>query len=179
MKNYQPAGIIILLCSVFLASAQSNDSLVVRWKKAMAENDEYIHALLVIDKNVLDNAKVLIHNIGTKQKLFTEMAQYHSDEMARSLHSSESYLDRLEKATDIALDEIGVQYCAGLHKHYRYAIEQQRGIQAELKKALPEKSVIKMKTVVIYAEMKKAEDEQKKMNEKAGVAEPGEPGPVK
>jgi hypothetical protein len=179
MKNHQSAGIIMLLSVVFLVAAQSNDSLVLRWKKAMADNDEYIHALLITDKNVLNNAKVLIHNIETKQKLFNEMAQYHSDEIGRSLRSSEDYLDKLEKATDIALDRIGVQYLAGLHKHYRYAIEQQKEIQAELQKASPEKSIIKMKAVVIYAEMKKAEDEQIKIDKTAGVAEPGEPGPVK
>ena len=97
----------------------------------------------------------------------------------QGLQSSESYLDRLEKATDIALDQISVQYLAGLHKHFRNAFEKQGEIQAELKKEAPEKSVIKMKAVVIYAEMKKAEDEQTKMNEKAGVAAPGEPVLVK
>ena len=83
MKTYRAVGMLMLVCVAFMVNGQANDTLIVRWKKAMAENDEYIHALLAADRNVLENAKVLIHNIVTKQKLFNEMAQYHSDEIGR------------------------------------------------------------------------------------------------
>jgi hypothetical protein len=73
------------------------------------------------------------------------------------------------------MDEIYVRYLKGLHSHYANALAQLSGIQAELKKGVPEKSVIKMKATVIYAEMKKAEAEQLNMHEKMGVKEPEEP----
>lgn len=175
MKIYPVMGIMIVLCAFVLSGSQTGDSSMVRWKKSMSENDEYIHALLAADRNVLENAKVLIHDLVTKKAIFNEMALYHTDEMGRSLKASEQYLTLLEKATDIAMDEIYVGYLTGLHKHYTYALEQLGEIQAELKKALPGKSVIIMKTTTIYAEMKNAESEQTKMNERMDVKEPEEP----
>jgi hypothetical protein len=166
---------ILTACVLFAAYAQINDSAVMRWKKAMADNDEYIHAILSADRNVIENTKVLLHNLETKKVIYNTMAIYHTDEMGRSLHSSEQYLTLLEKATDIAMDEIYVRYLKGLHSHYANALAQLSGIQAELKKGVPEKSVIKMKATVIYAEMKKAEAEQLNMHEKMGVKEPEEP----
>jgi hypothetical protein len=165
----------VILCAVFLSNSQINDSAVIRWKKAVQENDEYIHALLTADRNVLENTRDLIHDLGTKKAIFNEMALYHTDEMGRSLKASEQYLTLLEKATDIAMDEIYVRYLKGLHNHNTNALEQLREIQAELKKAAPGKSLIIMKATTIYAEMKKAEEEQVKMHEKMEIKEPGEP----
>lgn len=175
MRNFQRIAMILAACALFVAYAQVNDSATVRWKKAMADNDEYIHAILSADRNVLENTKVLLHNLETKKVLYNTMALYHTDEMGRSLHSSEQYLTLLEKATDIAIDELYVRYLKGLHSHYTNAIAQLSGIQAELKKGVPEKSVITMKATVIYAEMKKAEVEQLNMHGKMGLKEPEEP----
>ncbi|MGA2506400.1 MAG: hypothetical protein ABSF80_02885 [Chitinispirillaceae bacterium] len=175
MRSFQRVALILAACVFFAAYAQINDSVVVRWKKAMADNDEYIHAILSADRNVIENTKVLLHNLESKKVIYNTMALYHTDEMGRSLHSSDQYLTLLEKATDIAMDEIYVRYLKGLHTHYANALAQLSGIQAELKKGVPEKSVIKMKATVIYAEMKKAEAEQLNMHEKMGVKEPEEP----
>lgn len=178
MRTYTVMGITFVLIAAFLSSSQTNDSALIRWKKAMSDNDEYIHAILSADRNVLENAKVLIHNLETKEAVFNEMALYHVDEMGRSIQASEFYLAKMTKATDIAIDQIYIRYLNDLHRYYQKSLEQLRDIQAELKRSPPEKSVIKMKATVIYAEMKKAEEEQTKMHEKMGIAEPGEPESV-
>jgi hypothetical protein len=175
MKTSFLTATTVLLSALFISGSPVVDSATVRWKKAMADNDEYIHSILAADRNVLENAKVLIHDLETKKAVYNEMALYNTDEMGRSLDASEQYLTKLEKATDIAMDVIYVKYLKGLHQHYLYSLEQVKAIQAELKKSPPEKSVITMKATVIYAEMKKAEEEQIKMHEKMGISEPGEP----
>jgi hypothetical protein len=175
MRNHQIIGVVAMLFAIVFSNTQANDTLMARWKMAMNENDEYLHALLAADRNVLENAKVLIHNLDTKKAFSNEMAAYHAEEIARGLRSSESYLDRLERATDIALDEIGVRYLAGLHQHYTNAMEQERAIQSELRKTSIEKSIIKMKAVVVYAEIKKAAEEQTEIDKKAGIMAPEEP----
>ena len=134
MRSFQRVAMILAACVLFAVYAQINDSATVRWKKAMADNDEYIHAILSADRNVLENTKVLLHNLETKKAIYNTMALYHTDEMGRSLHASEQYLTLLEKATDIAMDEIYVRYLKGLHIHYANALAQLSGIQIELKK---------------------------------------------
>jgi hypothetical protein len=178
MKKYSLAIMATVMFAAFMAVSQTNDSAVVRWKKAMADNDEYIHALLTADRNVLENAKALIHDLKTKKAVFDKITQYHVDEMGRSITASEFYLTEMTKATDIAIDQIYIGYLNDLHRYYRKSLEELSGIQAELKKTPPQKSVITMKATTIYAEMKKAEDAQIRMHGKMGIEEPGEPEPA-
>jgi hypothetical protein len=178
MKKYVFLAIAGVLLGAFIAVSQNNDSALIRWKKAMADNDEYIHALMTADRNVLENAKALIHDLKTKKAVFEKITQYHVDEMGRSINASEFYLTEMTKATDIAIDQIYVGYLNDLHRYYRKSLEELSGIQAELKKTPPQKSVITMKATTIYAEMKKAENEQIRMHGKMGIEEPGEPEPV-
>jgi hypothetical protein len=175
MKKYPFIGILIVLSAAFMSGSQTYDSAVVRWKKAMADNDEYIHALLAADRNVLENAKALIHNLKTKEAFFKDMARYHADEMGRSLSASDRYLSAMTNATNIAIDEIYVRYLADLHRHNLKALGELREIKAELKKSKPGKTVIIMKATTIYAEMKESEEEQLKMDEKMEVREPEVP----
>jgi hypothetical protein len=177
MKTYPFMVIMIMLFSSFMSGSQTDDSALVRWKKAMSENDEYIHALLVADRNVLENAKVIIHNLKSKKAVYNAMVQYHTDEMGRSLETADRYLAMMSKATDIAVDAIYVRYLADLHHHNVRSLEVLREIKAELKKSKPGKSVIIMNATTIYAEMKSAEEEQLKMHEKMEVSEPEEPKP--
>ena len=175
MKTYLFVAMMMVLFTSFISESQINDSAVVRWKKAMSDNDEYIHALLTADRNILDNAKALIHNLKTKRKVYNGVALYHADEMGRGLNASERYLTLMSKATDIAIDEIYVRYLADLHRHNVRSLAELREIKAELKKAKPGKSVIIMKATTIYAEMKNAEEDQLKMLEKMEIREPEEP----
>jgi hypothetical protein len=175
MNKYPFIGILIVLSAAFISGSQTNDSAVIRWKKAMANNDEYIHALLTADRNVLENAKVIIHNLKSKEAFFNDIVRYHADEMGRSLNASDRYLTLMSKATDIAIDEIYVRYLADLHRHNLKSLEELKEIKVELKKAKPGRSVIIMKATTIYAEMKSAEEEQLKMHEKMEVKEPEEP----
>jgi hypothetical protein len=109
----------------------------------------------------------------TKKTAFFEMAKHHSDEIGRSLATSEDYLTRLQKTTDIAMDEIHIAYFAGLHQHYRKAIEDHRAIQEELIKKSPATSVIIMNAMRIYAEVQKAGKEQKSLEVELKIKEPG------
>jgi uncharacterized protein YoxC len=178
MKKYPLIVVALILIASFMAVSQTGDSVLVRWKNAMADNDEYIHALLTADRNVLENARALIHDLKTKKAVFEKITQYHVDEMGRSIKASEFYLTEMTKATDIAIDQIYIGYLNNLHRYYRKSLEELSGIQAELKKTPPQKSVITMKATTIYAEMKKAEEEQIKMHGNMGVEEPGEPEPA-
>jgi hypothetical protein len=175
MKSTHMAGILAVLVGGGVVLSQVVDSASDQWKKAFSESDEYIHALQAADKNVIEHAKIVIHNLDTKKALFVQMLQEQNEEMGKSLNSSESYLDRWAKATDLAMDALEIRYMAGLHKHYQIALQQQREIMAELKKAAPEKALMKMKVMTIYSEMKKAEDERLLMDKKMGVEEPKEP----
>jgi hypothetical protein len=174
MKTIKFIGLIAIATATF-SSAQGGANSAMPLKRSLAESDEVIHSLLVLDKNVIENAKVLIHDLRTKQALYNESALYHTNEIGRSLNTSEDYLSRLGKATDVAIDEIGIGYLAGLHKHYVKAIDEQRALKDELAKGVPEKSVLLMKATVIYAEMKKAESEQLEMDRSAGIKEPETP----
>lgn len=150
----------ILLVALSAAFSQSDTLSKERWKELVVANDEYIQALIVLDKNVLENAKVLIHAFKTKRSASIEMARYHTSEIGRSLAASQDYLTRLQKATDIVMDEIQIAHLAGLHKHYQKAIGDHKVLQDELIKATPATAVIVMKAQEIYSEMEKAEKVQ-------------------
>jgi hypothetical protein len=164
-----------LLAITFASYGQSGSTAPAPDKKRIAESDEVIHSLVVLDKNVIENAKVLIHDLKTRTAIRHETARRHIDEIDRSLAASESYLAKLENASDIAIDEIGLAYFAGLHKHYQNAIAQEKAIRSELAKPKPEKSVLIMKATIIYSEAKKAESEQLELDRRAGIMEPEEP----
>lgn len=171
MKTSPFAALCIVLVGFFTVFSQQ-DTLHLKLKKALAENDEYLHALETMDKNVIENARVLIHNLQTKKALFLQTANYHSDEIGKSLTLSEDYLTRLQKTTDIAMDEIQVAYYAGLHKHYRNAIKAHEALRLELTKASPVNSVIEMNALYIYSEISKADSEQKELQHKMKIKEP-------
>lgn len=162
-------GIIV---AGFLTAFSQQDTTQAKFKLALDKNDEYLHVMESMDKNVIENAKVLIHNLQTKKALFLQTANFCSDEMGRCLDTSEAYLSRLQKATDIAMDEIQVVYYAGLHQHYVNAIKARDTLKAELAKGSPVNSKVKMNAFTIYGEIMKAEDEQKKMQEKMNIKEP-------
>ena len=166
---------LIAVAVAFTSYSQGISISAAPAKKSLAESDEAIHTLLVLDRNTIENAKVLVHDLATKQVLYNETALYHANEIGRSLDASEGYLTRLGTATDIAIDEIGVAYLTGLHRHYVKAIGEQREMAAELAKPAPAKSVLMMKATVIYSEMKKAESEQLEMDSKEGIKEPEAP----
>jgi hypothetical protein len=177
MKKRTILSIVFLLAGFFYAfpqndSAQKKTLSVENWKKALVENDEFLHALKVMDNNIIENAKVLVHNMRTKKALFFETAKYHSDEIGRTLAASEDYLTQLQKKTDIAMDEIQVVYYAGLHQHYKKAIEESRALQDELIKATPATAVIEMEALTIYSEISKAESEQTDLERKMDIQEP-------
>jgi hypothetical protein len=155
--------------------AADDSSQLERWKKVLSDNDEYLHALQVQDRNVLENAKVLIHNLRTKPTPDLAMAKYHSDEIGRSLHASDDYLTRLSKETDIAIDRIHLAYLVDLHAYYKRAIEIHGKLQEELIKASPTTSVVVMNALKIYAEMEKAGKEQIDLDLKADIKEPVAP----
>jgi anion-transporting ArsA/GET3 family ATPase len=171
MKTTPFAALCIVMVGFFAVFSQQ-DTLHLKLKKSLAENDEYLHALEAMDKNVIENAKVLVHNLQTKKALFLQTANYHSDEIGRSLASSEDYLTKLQKVTDIAMDEIQIAYYAGLHQHYRNAINAHETLKAELAKASPTNSVIEMNALTIYSEITKADNEQKEMQHKMNIKEP-------
>lgn len=175
MKTIIVTAASVMLAGFIAAYPQDDTSKIAHWKQALSDNDEYLHALSVLDKNVMENAKVLIHNIETKRSANYEIAKNHSAEIARSLAASENYLTRLEKATDQALDAMQLGYLADFHQHYRKAIEEQLMLQEELIKASPAKSVIVMKAKAIYAEMEKAGKEQIDLDLKMEIKEPGVP----
>jgi hypothetical protein len=163
------AGVLVMAAVVFAAT---NGAMV---KKSLYENDQAIHVLLVLDENTLQNAKVLIHDLETKGVVNAKTAGFHSNEMRRSLNTSEEYLAGLENATDVALDEMQLRYLAGLHEHYLNAIAEQKALDLELARPNPERSFIRMKALHIYAEMKSAKGEQLKMDSASGIREPAEP----
>jgi hypothetical protein len=175
MKHAYLIGLGLILPACALLAQQPSDSAMSPRMQAISDNSEYLHALQMMDQTVLENAKILIHNLETRQARFDEMDMMHAREIERGLLSSQQYLDRLEKATDIVFDKIELTLLSGLHRHYLKAMEQQKLIQDELAKATPENSVISMKAAIIYAEMKKAGEEQKQMLQKMGIKEPGEP----
>jgi len=175
MKMVLYAALSMVLTSFFAAFPQDDTMSLGQWKKTLAANDEFLHALEVMDKNLLENAKALIHNLQTKKTVFLEMAKYHADEIGRGLASSENYLHKLQKATDIALDEIQIAFLAELHQHYRKAMEEHRALQAELIKASPATSVLIMKATNIYSEISKAESEQIELELKMEIKKPGLP----
>lgn len=166
-------GLVTLL--VHPVIPQNETIPLAQWKQTLSDNDEYLHALQVMDRNTIENAKALIHNIQTKEAANIAIATYHSDEMGRSLASSEDYLTRLEKATDKAMDAMQLGYLVDLHRYYQKAIQEQKLLQAELLKASPAKSVILMKAMAIYAEMNKAGKEQVDLDLKMDIKEPGIP----
>jgi hypothetical protein len=170
MIPYMAFGVI--LATFFSVSSQKDSVSLERWKQAFSENDEYLHALEVNDHNILENAKVLIHNLQTKKKVFVEIAKFNSEEIKRSLNSSEAYLDRLEKATDLAMDAMQLGYFADLHKHYRMAIEKQKAMQEELVKASPATAAIVMNAQHIYSEILKAGTEQIELERKMDIKVP-------
>jgi hypothetical protein len=175
MSGLKLMGTLLMLITFASFSQTNSPAPAAGDKKSLASSDEVIHTLLVLDRNVLENAKVLIHDLETKETLYNETARFHAEEMGRSLNQSESYLSRIGKATDLAIDEIGIGYLAGLHRHYLNAIAAQRAIQEELGRPSPAKKVLRMKTAVIYAELKKAEVEQLEFDTKEGIKEPEPP----
>jgi hypothetical protein len=166
-------GLVTLL--VYPAIPQIDTIPLVQWKQALSDNDEYLHALQVMDRNTMENAKALIHNMQTEAKANMAIATYHSNEMGRSLAESEDYLTRLEKATNKAMDAMQLGYLADLHRYYRKAIQEQKLLKEELIKVSPATSVIVMKATSIYAEMEKAGKEQIDLDLKMGILEPGNP----
>ncbi len=166
-------GLAMLLVSSGIP--QDDTISLARWKQALSENDEYLHVLQVLDRNTIENAKVLIHNIESKKPANIEIAKHHSDEIGRSLAASEDYLIRLEKATDKAMDAMHFSYLADLHRYYRKAIQEQQLLKGELIKASPATSVIVMKATAIYAEMEKAQKEQVNLDQKMDIKQPGIP----
>jgi hypothetical protein len=163
------AAAIVATGVFFMASGETQP------KKSLYENDQVIHTLLVLDRNALENAKVLIHDLVTKGVIHLKTAAFHSSEILRSLNASEGYLAELENSTDIALDEMQLRYLAGLHRHYLNAIAEQKELDVELARANPKREVIRMKTLHIYAEVKKAEREQLQMDSASGISEPEAP----
>jgi hypothetical protein len=168
-------GIGIFSAVVIAAGIISVTNGDMRNKKSLYENDQVIHTLLVLDRNTLENAKVLIHDLETKGVVHLKTAGFHSSEMLRSLNASEQYLGELENATDIALDEMQLRYLAGLHQHYLNAIAEQKELDRELAGVTPSREIIKMRALHIYAEMKKAEKEQLQMDSASGIKEPEAP----
>lgn len=166
-------GLVTLL--VYPVIPQNDTIPLVQWKQALSDNDEYLHALQVMDRNTIENAKALIHNMQTKATANMAIAIYHSDEMGRSLAESEDYLTRLEKATNKAMDAMQLGYLADLHRYYRKAIQEQKLLKEELIKVSPATSVIVMKATAIYAEMEKAGKEQIDLDLKMDIKEPGNP----
>ncbi len=163
-------SMVVMAAGIFSAS---NGEMLK--KKSLYESDQVIHTLLILDKNAIENAKVLIHDLETKGIIHAQTAGFHSSEILRSLNASEQYIAGLESATDIALDVMQLRYLAGLHQHYLRAIEEQKDLDRELAKPYPERSYITMKTLRIYAEMKKAEREQLQMDSTSGIKEPEAP----
>ncbi len=168
-------GIGIFSAVVIAAGIISVTNGDMRNKKSLYENDQVIHTLLVLDRNTLENAKVLIHDLETKGVVHLKTAGFHSSEILRSLNASEQYLGELENATDIALDEMQLRYLAGLHQHYLNAIAEQKELDRELAGVTPSREIIKMRALHIYAEMKKAEKEQLQMDSASGIKEPEAP----
>lgn len=175
MRTVMSAGAALVLALVYLVIPQNDTISLAQWKQALADNDEYLHALQVMDRNTLENAKALIHNMQTEEAANIAIATYHSEEIGRSLASSEDYLTRLEKATKKAMDAMQLGYLADLHRYYQNAIKEQKLLQAELVKASPATSVIVMKAMAIYAEMEKAEKGHIDLDLKMGILEPGIP----
>lgn len=171
MKTTPFAALCIVMVGFFTVFSQQ-DSLHLKFKKALSDNDEYLHAIEALDKNVLENAKVLIHNLQTKEAIFLQTASYQCAEMGKCLETSEEYLTRLQKTTDMAMDEIQVSYYAGLHQHYRNAIKAREAFKEELSKASPTKSVLEMNALTIYGEITKASNEQKAMQKKMDIKGP-------
>lgn len=108
----------------------------------------------------------------TKKALFLETANLQCDEMGRCLASSEDYLTRLQKVTDIAMDEIQVVYYAGVHKHYQNAIKAHEALKVELAKAAPAKTVVQMNALTIYNEITSAETERNELQHKMNISAP-------
>jgi len=171
MKTTLFASLGILLVG-FLMAFSEQDSLHLKLKAALADNDEYLQSLEVLDKNVMENAKVLVHNLRSKARIFMETANGECDEMGRCLQTSEDYLTQLQKRTDIAIDEISVAYYAGLHKHYRNAIKARTALKAELSKASPANAALEMNALTIYSEIAQADSEQQAMQKKLNIEEP-------
>jgi hypothetical protein len=178
MKTTPFAALCIVLVG-FVAVFSQQDSLHSKFKKALTDNDEYLHAIEVLDKNILENAKVLIHDLQTKKAILLQTASYQCDEMGKCLATSEDYLTRLQKTTDIAMDEIQVAYYAGLHQHYRNAIKAREALKKELSKASPTSSVLEMNAFTIYGEITKANNEQKAMQKEMNIKEPDIHGQIK
>lgn len=177
MKTIAKVTISLVLLCFFSGVAQTaspvKDTLSLeRWKKSLNENDDFLHVLKIMDNNVIENAKVLIYSMQKKKALFFEITKYNSEEIGRNLASSEEYLNMLQKRTDIAMDEIQIAYYAGLHQHYKKAIEQSRALQAELIKVAPVSSIIEMAALSIYSEVSKAENEQIELENKMDIHGP-------
>jgi hypothetical protein len=177
MKKVSIVAFGIILAGFFFAFSQT-DSLHMKMKKTPAENDEYLHAMEVLDKNVLENAKALIHRLQTKETVFMQTAKFQCNEIGICLDTSDDYLTRLQKTTDIAMDEIQVAYYNGLHQHYRNAIKAHQALKAELLKPSPVNSIIKMNTFTIYGEITQADSERVEMQRKMDSKKP-ELQPVK
>jgi hypothetical protein len=177
VKKFTIVALGIVLAGFFLAFSQ-NDSMHLKLKKTLVENDEYLHALEVLDKNVLENAKVLIRRVQTKETIFMQTANFQCNEIGICLDTSVDYLTRLQKSTDIAMDEIQVAYYNGLHKHYRNAIKAHEALKAELLKPSPANSIVKMNVLTIYGEIAQADSERVKMQKKIDSKKP-ENQPVK
>jgi hypothetical protein len=175
MKTSILAAIGLVTVLVSSAIPQKDTIPLALWKQALSDNDEYLHILQVLDRNTIENAKALIHNMETKKPVNAAIATFHSNEIGRSLAASEDYLTRLEKATDKAMDAMQAGYLVDLHRYYRKAIQDQKLLQEELVKASPATSVIVMKAAAIYAEMEKAGKEQIDLDVKMDIKEPGIP----
>ena len=175
MKKSILAAIGLVMLLVYPVIPQDDTIPLAVWKQALSENDEYLHALQVMDRHTIENAKALIHNMRTEEAANIEIATYHSDEIGRSLAASEDYLTRLEKATEKAMDVMQLGYLVNLHRYYQKAIKEQKLLNEELIKASPATSVIVMKALAIYSEMEKAGKEQIDLEFKMGILEPGIP----
>ena len=110
-QRYLAALLVVAAVSFSMAASGT----AARLKAALSENDEIIHTLLLLDRNVKDHAMVFIHDLETKGVIRHETAGYHSTEMLRSLDTSEAYLVRLSNSTDIAIDAMGLSYLNGMH----------------------------------------------------------------
>jgi hypothetical protein len=175
MKTSILAAVGLAMLLVYPAIPQNDTITLAQWKQALSDNDEYLHLLQVLDRNTIENAKALIHNMETKKTANVAIATYHSIEIGRSLAASEDYLTRLEKATDKAMDAMQAGYLVDLHRYYRKAIQEQKLLQEELVKVSPATSVIVMKAAAIYAEMEKAGKEQIDLDLKMEIKQPGVP----
>jgi hypothetical protein len=175
MRKYLSFAFAVMIAAFSRVQAGEDSSQLDRWKRALAANDEYLHALQVLDRNVMQNAQTLIHNLRTKSRVNLEMAKYHSDEIGRSLATSDSYLTRLSKATDIAIDKIHLAFLIDLHSYYKKAIADHKQLQEELVKASPATSVLIMKALAIYSEMEKAGKEHIDLDTKMDIKEPASP----